>query len=159
VSPPTAEIVVRRPGERDGEAVGRFLAGLSPASRYHRFFSGIRLITPNLVEAMIAVAPGRLVLLALDGTTVVGHVMAVQAGREPVDVGVVVAEAYRHRGIGRRLVRELAAAHGSIRVRCDVLSENHLVLDWLRRLLPDIRSEPDGETTTVHGTLTREGVR
>ncbi|MFI5615478.1 GNAT family N-acetyltransferase [Amycolatopsis sp. NPDC051903] len=148
--------MIRPPRCGDGEPVDRFLAGLSLASRYHRFFSGIRHITPDLVRAMTAVVPGQLVFLALDGDTVVGHVMAVYSAEAAVEIGVVVAEAYQYRGIGRRLVRELAlvlVGHGLSRMRCDVLSENHFVLEWLRRTLPDIRIERNGETMTVHGTL------
>ncbi|MEV7044542.1 GNAT family N-acetyltransferase [Amycolatopsis sp. NPDC051061] len=134
--------------------MGSFLTGLSLTSRYHRFFSGIRQITPGMVEAMTS---AQLVLLALDGETVVGHVMAVLADDRAADIGVVVAEAYRRRGVGRRLVSDLSTAltaPGPARVRCDVLRDNKLVLDWLGRLLADGRFECDGETVTVHGTLT-----
>jgi ribosomal protein S18 acetylase RimI-like enzyme len=152
------EIVVRPARSRDGESVGRFLVGLSAASRYQRFFSGgISYVSAALIRDMVTVTPSRLVLLALDGDTVVGHLIAVRAGANAVDVGIVVAEAYQYRGIGRRLVNELAdtiAAFGFIEVRCDVLSENYFVLGWLRRLLSDIRFERSGETMTAHGSLT-----
>jgi ribosomal protein S18 acetylase RimI-like enzyme len=152
------EIVVRRARYRDGESVGKFLVGLSAASRYQRFFSGgISYVSPALIRDMATVTPSRLVLLALDGNTVVGHLMAVFAGDNTVDLGIVVAEAYQYQGIGGRLVRELAdtiAAFDVAEVRCDVLSENYFVLGWLRRLLSDIRFERSGETMTVHGSLT-----
>ncbi|GAA3098159.1 hypothetical protein GCM10010464_72100 [Pseudonocardia yunnanensis] len=151
------EIVVRKARDRDGESVGRFLVGLSSANRYQRFLSsGISYVSPALIREMVTVTPSQLALLALDGDTVVGHVMAVRSGERAVDLGIVVAEAYQHRGIGRRLVRELAdtiAAFGVTEVRCDVLSENYFVLGWLRRSLSDIRCERSGETTTVHGSL------
>ena len=154
----TTEIVVRQARYRDDASVGRFLVGMSPANRYQRFLSsGISYVSPALIRDMVTVTPGQLALLALDGDTVVGHVMAVRAGEHTVDVGIVVAEAYQCRGIGRRLVHELAdtiAAFGVTEVRCDVLSENYFVLDWLRRSLSDIRFERSGETTTVHGSLT-----
>ncbi len=149
-------IVVRSPRPGDRGPVGEFLIGLSLASRYHRFFSGIRTITADLVEAMLTVTSRQWVLLALDGETVVGHAMAVRADGQAVDIGIVVADAYQHRGVGRRLAHELSAAltaSGSTRVRCDVLQENQVVLDWSRRFLADSRLEPDGETITVSGTL------
>jgi ribosomal protein S18 acetylase RimI-like enzyme len=155
------EIVVRQARYRDGESVGRFLVGLSAASRYQRFLSGgISYVSPALIRDMVTVTPSQLVLLALDRDNVVGHVMAVCAGEHTVDVGIVVAEAYQYRGIGRRLVHDLAgtmAAFGFTEVRCDVLSENYFVLDWLRRSLSDIRFERSGETMTVHGSLTAHG--
>ncbi|MET7997048.1 GNAT family N-acetyltransferase [Amycolatopsis sp. NPDC005232] len=151
-----ARIVVRQPGADDGEPVGRFLIGLSLASRYHRFFSGIRHISPALLTTLTTVAPGQVVLLALDGETVVGHLMATDHDGDGVDIGIVVAEDYQFQGIGRKLLREMANAlsdGGSTRVRCDVLGANYFVLDWLRRRLPDIRFVRHGETITVHGTL------
>jgi ribosomal protein S18 acetylase RimI-like enzyme len=147
-------VVIRPP--RDGDSVGRFLAGLSMASRYDRFFFDVRHVSPELLATMATVAPGRLVLLAVDGDTVAGHAVATDLGGDTADIGVVVADAYQHRGIGRRLVRELAAglaAHGLVRVCCDVLSGNDLVLAWLRRLLSDHHVERHGATTTVHGTF------
>lgn len=152
-----ARIVVRRPDGQDGEPVARFLAGLPLASRYHRFFSGIRHLPRDLVETMIAATAGQAVLLALDGDTVVGHAMATCEADGVVDIGIVVAAGYQYRGIGARLMHELAAAlvaRGLTRIRCDVLSENAVVLDWLRRSLQDTHFERDCETTTVHGTLT-----
>jgi ribosomal protein S18 acetylase RimI-like enzyme len=156
--PRYATVLVRAPSAEDRDSVSTFLNGLSLTSRHHRFFSGIRIITADLVETMTAVAPGHLVLLALDGETVVGHVMAVHGGDRVIDIGVVVAEDHQHRGVGRRLVRELSVAlteSGPVSVRCDVLRENQLVVEWLRRLLTDGRFECDGETVTVHGTITR----
>ena len=151
-------IVVRQARYEDGESVGKFLLGLSPASRYQRFMSsGISYVSPALIRDMVTVTPCRLALLALDGDTVVGHVMAAFAGEHTVDVGIAVAEAYQCRGIGRRLVHELADAVGAFgvtAVRCDVLSENYVVLGWLRRSLSEVRVERSGETTTVHGSLT-----
>lgn len=150
-------IVIRRADRTDGESVGRFLVGLSPKSRYRRFFSPIHYVTPTLIQDMVTTAAGRHVLLALDGETVVGHVIAVAHDSMAVDVGIVVADAYRFRGIGSSLVHELTSALTAVgyrEVRCEVLSENQFVLAWLRRLLPDLRLERSGETLTVHGTLT-----
>jgi ribosomal protein S18 acetylase RimI-like enzyme len=152
-------IVVRQARCQDGASVGRFLVGLPLISRYQRFFSGIRWVSPELARELSTSTPNRLILLALDGSTVVGHIMAVCADESAVDIGIVVAEAYQYRGIGRRLVYELAAALGAggrlTQVRCDVLSENHFVLEWLRRLIPDLRLDPDGETITVSGRVSR----
>ncbi len=102
---------------------------------------------------MITVTPQRLALLALDDDTVVGHVMASRVGDGVADIGIVVAEAYKHQGIGTRLMRELLAGHSLTQVRCDVLNENRIVLDWLRRSLPTIHLYRDGNTTTVRGVV------
>lgn len=149
-------ITIRRAGARDGESVSRFLRGLSLKSRYRRFFSPFRHVTPAMLRDMITTTPTRHVLLALDGETVVGHVIAVGNGEHTVDIGIVVADAYRLQGIGSRLVHDLTealAAIGCTGVRCEVLSENYFVLDWLRRLAPDLSFERSGAILTVHARL------
>ncbi|WUD77463.1 GNAT family N-acetyltransferase [Streptomyces sp. NBC_00510] len=150
-------ISVRQARHQDGESVGAFLAGLSVDSHHRRFFSPIRHVSPALVRKLVTVTPRQFVLLALDGDAVVGHVMAARTGERTVDVGIVVAEAYRYRGIGRRLVRELGSTLEALdctQVCCDVLGENRFVLEWLRRLMPDLRLERSGATVTVRGSLT-----
>jgi L-amino acid N-acyltransferase YncA len=152
----TARIEVRGAHHGDGEAVARFMDGLSVASRYQRFFTGNRSMSPAQLRRMVAVSPREFVLLALAGDAVVGHLMAVRTGEATVEVAIIVAEAYRQRGIGNRLVHELAGTLpviGVTEVSCDVLSENRLVLNWLRRLLRDFRLARSGETVTVYGSL------
>ena len=155
-------VVIRPARRRDREPVGRFLTGLSPVSRNQRFFTEILRVSPELVRSMVAVSPGHHVLLALDGDAVVGHVMAVRIADHTVDVGIVVADAYRQRGIGRRLIRELTAAVTSVgvtTVQCDVLCGNYFVLRWLRRLLPVMRVERAGATLIVTGEFKAGGRR
>lgn len=132
-----------RPG--DGDPVRRFLDGLSPTSRYQRFFSELPKVTDALIQSLVT----ENALLAWDGGAVIGHGMAAQVG-DAVDLGVVVAEAYRRQGIGGRLVRELTA--GAPEIRCDVLCGNFFVLRWLRRRMPQMRVERAGDTITVHGS-------
>ncbi len=154
--PPETRIVVRQACDRDGEAVGGFLAGLSPASRYQRFFGVFHEVSPELIREMTTTTPSRLVRLALHGDAVVGHVMAAVADEGTAEVGIVVADDYRYRGIGGRLVRETLdalRALGCTEVRCDVLGGNEFVLDWLRHLLPDLSFARDAETVTAHGRL------
>jgi ribosomal protein S18 acetylase RimI-like enzyme len=155
-------IAVREPGDADHEPLRRFLCGLSLATRYQRFFSGAWRVTPDLAAAMGSVTPEQVVLLALDGEAVVGHAMAACPSGSPADIGIVVADGYQHQGIGRALAHGLAGAlgpRGLARVRCDVLSENYLVLDWLRRSLGHVRLERDGGRTVVHGALGPDRVR
>ncbi|MEV6607094.1 GNAT family N-acetyltransferase [Kutzneria sp. NPDC051319] len=147
-----------RPGDCD--PVRRFLDGLSPTSRHQRFFSEL----PKVTDALIQILVGDNALLAWDGDVVIGHGMAAPVTQDgdggmaasvdnAVDVGVVVAEAYRRQGVGGRLVRELTidAKH----IRCDVLCGNYFVLRWLRRLMPEMRVERAGDTITVHGSRPR----
>ncbi len=145
---------VARPG--DLESVRRFLTSLSPASQYLRFFAELPRVSGGMVRRLTTVSPRQLVLLAFDGDTVVGHAMAACAGDRTVDVGVVVADAYRGAGLGDRLLRQLidtVTRYGVDEIHTDILSHNRLVLNWMQRRLPDVRFEHGGTTVVAHGHL------
>lgn len=142
---------VRQARYRDSASVGAFLAGLSVHSRQRRFFNSLPYVSPVFLRRMVTITQSQLVLLALDRDTVVGHAMAVCAGDQGVDVGIVVTDDYQRRGIGSDLLdhlTETVTAFGITELRCDVLGENYLALDWLRRRLPGIRFTRNAETMT-----------
>jgi ribosomal protein S18 acetylase RimI-like enzyme len=142
-------IVVRQGRYRDGTSVGAFLGGLSVESRQRRFFNSLPYVSPSFLRRLVTITPEQLVLLALDRDVVVGHAMASCAGERAADVGIVVTDTHQRNGIGTRLLDELSAtvaAIGITELRCDVLSENYVVLDWLRRALPGIRFARNGLT-------------
>lgn len=148
------QVRVARP--RDAEAVQRFVTSLSPASRYLRFFAELPRVPAGMLRLLTTVSPRQLVLLAFDGDTVVGHAMAACAGDRTVDVGIVVADAYRGAGLGDRLLRQLidtVTRYGVTEIHTDVLGHNRLVIDWMRRRLPDVRFEHAGATVVAHGHL------
>lgn len=148
--------MVRQACARDATSVGRFLVGLSPADRYQRFFSAFHHVLPDLIRQLVALASGRLILIALHADAVVGHVRAVRGGGYAVATGTVVTGAHQHQGNGRRSPRRMTGSLSALartEVRCDVLSGNHVVLDRLRRLFPAARFERDGETVTLCGRL------
>ncbi|HEU5475023.1 MAG TPA: GNAT family N-acetyltransferase [Actinophytocola sp.] len=150
------QVGIRRPTEADTAAVHAFLAGLSTSTQYQRFFTGLGSVSPSLVRELIAVRPRQHVVLAVRGAEVVGHAMAATNSAGAVELGVVVAEEYRNRGLASRLIRTLveqAAAAGADRLQLDVLCENDLVLDWIRRRLPDTVFERDGNTLTGYAPL------
>jgi ribosomal protein S18 acetylase RimI-like enzyme len=95
------------------------------------------------------------VAVAVLGGAVVGHAMATITGGT-IELGVVVAECHRKQGLATRMVRDLigeAVRRGAEALRFDVLCENQLVLEWIRRGLPDTRFERDGHTLTGHAVL------
>lgn len=149
-------MVVRVARPADVDAVGHFLAGLSITTSYRRFLSPLHWVSPSMLRHLTAVDRRRLVLLAWADGTVVGHAMAVCMGEGTVDVAIVVADAHQYTGVGHDLMQALldtVARHGVTRVHTDVLSENRLVLDWLRRLVPDIHFVRSGPTTEAEGAL------
>jgi ribosomal protein S18 acetylase RimI-like enzyme len=145
------QVCVRTAGERDAQAVRSFLVGLSTYAQYQRFFTGLGAVSPSLVRQLVAAMPRRHSVVAVLGNEVIAHGMAAVNAAGEVELGVVVAEAHRRRGLATQLVRMLldrAAAAGAGRLRMDVLCENTLVLDWIRRGLPDTEFLRDGHTLT-----------
>jgi ribosomal protein S18 acetylase RimI-like enzyme len=151
------QVCFRTAGPADVDAVRAFLAGLSADAQYQRFFTGLGSVSPSLVRELVTVTERQQVVLALLGAEVIGHAMA-SATRDGafVELGVVVADAHRGRGVATRLMRELiehAILAGAGEVRLDVLCENQLVLAWVRRGFPDVRFERDAHTLTGRARL------
>jgi acetyltransferase len=150
------EIVVRHARHRDLAPVGEFFLGLSLESRYHRFLSGIQYLSPEQKRNLVTISARQVVLLALDGDTVVGHILGIFEDERTVGVAVVVADGYRRRGIGRRLVYELAdtlTASGMTDVCVHVQAQNSVVMGWLRRLLTNLHVERSRDTLAVSGSF------
>jgi ribosomal protein S18 acetylase RimI-like enzyme len=153
------QVCIRPADAADADALHAFLAGLSPSAQYQRFFTGLGSVSPSLVRDLIAVTPRQQVVLAFQGAVVVGHAMATTNGAGMVELGVVVADRHRGRGIGNGMIRALlarAVLAGADRLRLDVLCENQLVLDWIRRGLPDTVFERDGYSLTGYAPLRLE---
>jgi GNAT superfamily N-acetyltransferase len=108
------------------------------------------------VRGLVTPTPRRRNAIAECGGEVVGHAMAAVNSAGAVELGVVVADGHRNQGVATRLiglVLEQAAGAGAGALKLDVLCENQLVLDWIRRSLPDTRFEREGHTLTGHAAL------
>lgn len=156
------QVRIRTPCETDAQAVHAFLAGLSPNSQYQRFFTGLGTVSPSLVRELTTVTPRQQIVLATLDLEVVGHAMASVNKDGAIELGVVVADSHRHQGIATVLMRTLierSVLAGVETLRFDVLCENQLVLDWIRRSLPGTTFERDGYTLTGYAPLSIELVR
>jgi ribosomal protein S18 acetylase RimI-like enzyme len=150
------QVCIRAATEADSAAVHDFLAGLSADSQYQRFFTGLGSVSPSLVRDLVAATPHRRNALAMLGGEVIGHAMAALNPCDAVELGVVVAEKHRNQGLATSLIRTLIdqmITAGAHKLQLDVLCENQLVLDWIRRSLPDTHFERDGHTLTAHAPL------
>jgi GNAT superfamily N-acetyltransferase len=150
------QVCIRAATPADADAVRTFLAGLSAMSQYQRFFTGLGSVSPSLVRGLVTQTPRQRIALAVRGGAVVGHAMAAVNTAGAVELGVVVADGHRNRGLAGSLVGELlrqAVRSGANRLQFDVLCENQLVVDWIRRSLPDARFDRDGHTLTAHAAL------
>jgi ribosomal protein S18 acetylase RimI-like enzyme len=129
-----AAVAIRQVRPDDLAALSDFFTGLSAYTRYLRFFGPV---TPRdgLLRALAGLAGNIDALLAVRGGVIVGHAMAADraepSGSSVTDIGVVVADAWRGRGLGSALVRALvtgAQARGVTSLAMDVLHANRRVL-------------------------------
>jgi acetyltransferase len=130
-----------RPDDREREAA--FVRTLSPASRYFRFHSALRELTPQMLERFTQVHyPDDLALVALvdqvDGEQQIGVARYVrQPGTDTAEIAGVVADDWQGKGVATRLLldlRDLARAAGITRLVASVLRENGRMLELVRKL-------------------------
>ncbi len=154
---------LRAARDEDGDALGQFLTGLSPRSRYLRFFTGAPCLTHAALRRMTGGGPAgdcTDALLAVDGRAIIGHGMAVDArnpsGATVADIGVVVADERQRQGVGSALILALAAralARGVTVLAMDVLAENRSVLGLITSRLPEARPAAAGSLVTIRVPL------
>ena len=143
-----------RPASRaDAELLGRLLSGLSPASAYSRFLTGLTgPPPPRLVTALLPQPPAGRAMLAFLGGTPVGHGVWVRlADASVAEIAIVVADGHQRRGIGTALagaVTDDLAAHGVTDVEVFSISGNRAVARMVSRAAPGARRELDGPTAT-----------
>jgi acetyltransferase len=130
-----------RPDDRQREA--EFVRRLSPASRYFRFHSALRELTPQMLERFTQVDyPDNMALVALvdgpEGEEQVGVARYVRnPGTATAEIAIVVADDWQGRGIATRLLtdlRDVARQAGITHLVASVLRENGRMLELVRRL-------------------------
>ena len=143
-----------RPIRPEDAALERaFVDGLSEATRYFRFFHRISELTPAMLARFTQVDYDReLALVALTGSGT-GHAAFVGVARYIASVdlasaefAVVVADAWRRRGVARVLMRGLivcAKRRGFERMSGMVLRENEPMLEFVRSLGFTLSDDPE----------------
>jgi ribosomal protein S18 acetylase RimI-like enzyme len=146
---------IRRTRPDDAGDLATMIRSLSLTSAFGRFLAGVSQPSAGLVQLMVRRGPQRGAWVATDGDAIVGHAMwAVADG--VVDAGVVVADNWQGRGLGRRLFRAAiaeAGAAGAIAVNLDVHSSNRRVVGMLRRALRTAEISRDGALLTFRARL------
>jgi GNAT superfamily N-acetyltransferase len=105
------DITIRRMRRTDSAELERFYAALSEESRRLRFFGysrgishtqAVSFCTPDHHhrEGFVAVAAGS----SSAGGLIVGHLCLEPTDESTAEVAIAVADAFQHRGIGRRLM-------------------------------------------------------
>lgn len=127
----------------EAELLQDFIRTLSVESRIKRFFSALRELTPTLLKRATQVDfrqhLGLLAKTVVNGEVrVIGWVeYGIEAEGEQCEVGLVVADAWQGRGIGRQLMEKViacATAAGFILMTGSVLATNEAMLALARRL-------------------------
>jgi GNAT superfamily N-acetyltransferase len=111
-----AAIAIRRLTPEDAGLLQDFVRRLAPDSRYRRFHTGFAELPPGLLRAMTRLDPARgrafvAVMLGDGGETIVGEARYGVSPDDPAaaEIGLVVAEAWRRRGLATALLERLMA--------------------------------------------------
>ena len=152
---PRAAAAIRPAYPEDLAALGDFFAGLSPRTRYLRFFGPVT-PGPALLRQLCGL-PGTIdAVVAVRGGVIVGHAMAADRtgprGARVADIGVVVADAWQGRGLGSALMRALvtrAQVRGMTLLEMDVLDGNRQVIDMITSHWPAARVERSPDSISI----------
>ena len=128
----------------DAQREQAFVRGLSPESRYFRFMTTIRELSPEMLESFTHPDPAReiaLVALTRDAPEPrqIGVARCVRADpqAQSAEFAIVVADEWQGQGLGSFLMLELIAAaraRGLRRIEGWVLATNHAMLELMRAL-------------------------
>lgn len=140
-------MVLIRPLEvRDAPALRAFLERLSPESRYGRFQYVVKEVSPSLLRLLVETDPRtHVALVATHAGEVVGEARYVRQDGG-AEFALAVADAWRRRGVGKRLLGELLAyarRDGVERLDGEVLSWNRAMLGFVEQAGFRVRSHPD----------------
>jgi nucleotide-binding universal stress UspA family protein/GNAT superfamily N-acetyltransferase len=141
VSLPDGAAAAIRPIEAsDREALRAGFERLSPESRYRRFFTPMTNLSDRDLDYLTKIDHrDHEALIAVDetGRNIVGVARYVRTGPEEAEPAIVVADDWQGRGLGQRLLTELAdraREEGVQRFRAPVLAENDAALRLLGSL-------------------------
>lgn len=134
------DVRLRAGGPEDAGGLATLLRSLSAESAFLRFMTGLGEPKPSLLRGLLHTGSRRGAVLAVVGLDeVVGHACWFVDDAGVADVGVVVADAWQRRGIGRRLTQEvvgLSTAAGASSLHLDVHPLNRKVLTILSERTP-----------------------
>lgn len=147
-----AVAVIRPASADDASAIQALVRGLTPTTRYSRFFSGIQELSPQWLERFTHVQPHQdvsvLATVVREGRETLVGMGQYAADPYPLrcDFAVLVADDWQGFGIGRRLLRNLeciARAAGIERIEGEVLTHNSSMLGLAHGLGYDVRRNPE----------------
>jgi acetyltransferase len=139
-------VVIRQLGLQDAPAFRAFVEGLSPQARYERFQYVVKAVSPALLTLLVEGDPRiHVALAAFEGREVVGEARYVREG-DGAEFAIAVADAWRRRGVGKRLLEALLArarADGLSRLDGEVLAWNQAMHGFVEQHGFRVRSHPE----------------
>jgi len=158
---PPVTAAIRPACTADVGALSDFFAGLSPQSRYLRFFAPVT-PGPELLRGMSGGDGHTDAVVAVREGVIIGHAMAADQagprGTRTADVGVVVADAWQGLGVASALMNVLitgAQARGVTSLTMDVLPGNRTMLAMIASRWPAARIEDSADFVTFRILLPR----
>lgn len=142
-------IALRAPNANDAALLSRGFQGLSPESRYRRFFCAKHSLSPRElryltdVDMVQHVAIGAVSYDWVEGEEGLGMARYVQDRDDPqlAEAAVAVIDSMQGQGLGPLLFAHLGAAareRGVTRFRCELLADNGPMHQMLRTLHPAV---------------------
>jgi len=152
------EVTLRAVRPQDGDMLQTAIRGLSSESRYSRFFSHMRELTPQLLERatnpegerelqLVAIVP------ADAGEVIVGGARyAGTEGSKDCEFAIAVADEWHGRGLARQLLEALmrtACERGFERMEGYILASNAAMLGLAKRLGFERVPSPEGPAVAL----------
>lgn len=150
--PDGTRVTLRPIRPEDATLTTEFVHGLSPETRYQRFMNTVRELSPAMVIRLTQIDYDR--EMAFVATTVedsrerqIGVCRyAANPDRSSCEFAVVVADAWQHRGVARRLMDLLidtARKRGFVRMDGVFLASNERMLHFVEKLGFELHADPD----------------
>ena len=156
-------VTIRPIRPEDAEMEQAFVRGLSDESRYFRFMQTVQELSPTMLVRLTQIDYDReMALIAVmerDGQESELGVAryAINPDGRTCEFAIVIADAWRRKGIGSRLMTQLmeaAKAHGLKTMEGEILTNNTNMLSLVRHLGFTIRTNPeDAGLKVVHRML------
>lgn len=148
-----ARLRLTRPS--DAGMVREFLEGLSPETRERRFLHPMPAISDSTVRHFTFYDPRERMAMAAcvpvgGSECIVGLADVAFLGTGLAEIGMVVADDYQHRGLGKLLseaVASLAIKRGATHLKAHMLHGNSPMVRLFERLGNTVRTVEDGRST------------
>lgn len=139
----------------------RFVRQLSPETKYYRYMSALRELSPALLAKLTLIDYDR--EMAFIATCMVdGQEQQIGISRfntnpdgSSCEFAIVIADAYQHSGLGRRLMDAIiltAKQRGLAHMKGEFLANNSRMLRFVEKIGFTLRTDPE-DITLKHGTL------